>query len=215
MEETVECSQCGTTNRSDATNCRICGAHLKHTYEEVRGVMVCRTCGAKNPDGAELCNACKTPFRELVESNLPSDIPAEACVHWSEEPSAAGRTARVLMAGILILMAGVLGIVQSVLALSPGLGEGFLNAYEDLVPGASATGEVLDQYTLLQVAVFVFGVLAIFGSMFALGESRFDMSVVGGVAGVLAIGLILGAFLSIVALLLLVTSRKSFDPECG
>lgn len=215
MDEIIECLQCGTQNRSDAVNCRMCGAHLKHTYETVGGVLVCKTCGARNPDGAELCSSCRTPFRKLVESNLPSDIPAEACVHWSDEPSSAGRAARVLMAGILILMAGVLGVVQSVLSLSPGLGDDILTAYEDLVPGASATDAILDEYVLLQAAVFVFGAIAIFGSIFALSQSRFDMSVVGGAAGVLAIGFIMGAFLSLVALLLLVTARRAFDPECG
>ncbi len=151
----------------------------------------------------------------MIKKNLAEDLPAEECVHWSEGPSSAGRAAKVMVAGILILMAGVLGIAQSVLSLSPDLGEGFLDAYEDLVPGASSTGDVLDEYVLLQIAVFVFGVVAIFGSMFALNQSRFDMAAVGAVSGILAIGLLFGAFLSFVALIVLLTSRKHFSPECG
>ena len=215
MAEAIECPKCGTTNPVDADSCRICGAHLKHTYEVVDGVVVCTSCGTHNPEGANLCSSCRTPFRKLVQDNLPDDVPAEECVHWSEKPASAGRAAKVMMAGILILMAGVLGIVQSVLSLSPELGEGFMDAYESLVPGASATGDLLDDYALLQFSVFVFGVIAVFGSMFALNQSRFDLSIVGAVSGILAIGLLFGAFLSIVALMLLATSRKHFSPECG
>ncbi|HUV60756.1 MAG TPA: zinc ribbon domain-containing protein [Thermoplasmata archaeon] len=215
MDPSLECPHCGTTNSVDATSCRMCGKHLKHTYRVVDGVPVCTSCGASNPEGADLCNSCHTPLRELIENNLPANLPAEECVHWSEGPSSPGRAAMVMVAGILILMAGVLGVAQSVLSLSPDLGEGFLDAYEDIVPGASTTGDLLNQYALLQVGVFVFGVIAIFGSMFALNRSRFDMSVVGAVSGILAIGLLFGAFLSLVALIVLLTSRKNFDPECA
>ena len=154
-------------------------------------------------------------MRDLVESNIPGEMNAQECVHWSDKPSSSGRAARVMMAGILILIAGVLGVAQAALALSPGLAEGFMDAYEDLVPGASATDEVLDDYVLLQIAVFVFGVLAIFGSMFALMQSRFDMSLIGGVFGILAIGFLFGAFLSLVGVILVATSRRQFLSECA
>ena len=45
--------------------------------------------------------------------------------------------------------------------------------------------------------------------------SRLDLSVVYAVYRVLVIGLLHGAFLSLVALFLLVISRKHFRPECG
>ena len=208
MEQTIECPHCGTTNAPGAKNCRICGEHLEHTYKIVDGVYVCTSCGARNPEGTELCNSCKTPLRNIVRSNLPQDVSEQECVHWSDKPSSSGRAAKVMMAGVLILMAGVLGIAQSVLALSPDLGEGFMEAYEDIVPGASATGDVLDEYDLLQIGVFVFGAIAIFGSMFALTQSRFDMSLVGGVFGILAVGFLFGAFLSLVGLLLVRSEER-------
>lgn len=215
MEQTIECPHCGATNAPDAKNCRMCGEHLAHSYKVVNGAYVCVSCGARNPEGADLCNSCKTPLRRIVSSNLPQNVPEQECVHWSEKPSSSGRAARVTMAGVLILIAGVLGIAQSVLALSPDLGEGFVEAYEDLVPGASETDEALDEYVLLQIGVFVFGAIAVFGSMFALTQSRFDMSLVGAIFGVLAIGFLFGAFLSLVGLLLIATSRKHFLAECA
>ncbi|UCE91880.1 MAG: hypothetical protein JSV90_01665 [Methanobacteriota archaeon] len=158
-------------NTSGTKNCRMCGEHLVHSYRFVNGAYVCASCGARNPEGADLCNSCKTPLRDIVRSNLPEGASEQECVHWSDKPSSSGRAARVMMAGVLILIAGVLGIAQASLALSPGLGEGFKEAYEDLVPGASATDEFLDDYVLLQVGVFLFGVIAVFGSMFALTQS--------------------------------------------
>ena len=154
-------------------------------------------------------------MRHLVESNMPGEVDAQECVHWSDKPSTPGRAARVMMAGILILIAGVLGVAQAALALSPEIGEGFKDAYESLVPGASATDDILDDYVLLQIAVFVFGVLAIFGSTFALTQSRFDASLIGGVFGILAIGFLFGAFLSLVGVILVATSRKQFLSECA
>jgi ribosomal protein L40E len=215
MEQTIECPNCGTENAPGSKNCRMCGQHLAHSYKIVNGAYVCTSCGARNPEGADLCNSCRTPLRHIITSNLPEGSTEQECVHWSDKPTSSGRAAKVMMAGILVLIAGVLGVAQAVLALSPDLGEGFVEAYEDLVPGASATGEVLDEFVLLQIGVFLFGAIAIFGSMFALNQSRFDMSLVGGVFGVLAIGFLFGAFLSLVGLILIVTSKKQFLAECA
>lgn len=213
--QTIECPNCGTTNPADAKNCRMCGQHLAHSYEVKDGAYVCRSCGARNVEGAHLCNSCKMPLRELVESNISGDVNAQECVHWSEKPPSSGRAARVMMAGVLILIAGVLGIAQAALALSPEIGENFIDAYEDLVPGASATEDFLGDYILLQIGVFVFGIIAVFGSMFALRQSRFDVSLIGGVFGILAIGFLIGAFLSLVGLLLIAVSRKQFLASCA
>lgn len=215
MAETVECPECGTRNPAELTNCRICGAPLRHRHEVSQGSEVCATCGAKVRREDELCNSCRTPIRKVVMSNLPSDIPAEECVHWSEKPAEAGRAAKLYVAGILILIGGVLGIAQSVLGLMPELGENFLQAYEDLIPGAEATDQLLEDYIVLQLAVFVFGFVAIFGSLFVFNRSNYRIALVGGVCGVLAIGLLMGAFFSLVGLILLATSRREFLSECG
>lgn len=215
MQETVECPKCGTANPPELTNCRICGAELRHVHEVPEGSTVCPTCGEKVGPEQRLCSSCRTPVRDILMSNLPGDLPAEECVHWSEGPGSATRSSMLSIAGILILMAGVLGISQAVLGLSPGLGEDFIQIFGDLIPGAEAADDLMNEYVLLQVAVFVFGSVAVFGSLFAFNKSDFRLSVVGGVSGILAIGFLVGAFLSIVGLMLLIASRKQFLSECG
>jgi hypothetical protein len=188
---------------------------LDHEHESVGGGAVCATCGARMEKEDELCNSCRTPVREIIMSNLPGDLPAEECVHWSDGPASAGRAAKLSVAGILILMSGVLGVAQAFLGLTEGIGEDFLRIYEDLVPMAGTTGELVAKYVLLQVGAFIFGAFAILGSLFTFNRSNFGLSVAGGVAGVLAIGLLIGAFFSLVGLMLIATSKKQFMSECG
>lgn len=154
-------------------------------------------------------------MRDVIRANLAQDLPAEACVHWSEKPASAGRTAKVSVAGILVLLAGFMGVAQALILVMPGVSEGFISAIEETVPGMEAVDNLMTDYVLVQAAFFAFGVVAIFGSMFALNASRFDMSIVGAVFGIMALGFVLGAVLSLVALLMILTSKKEFLSECG
>lgn len=215
MQETVECPKCGTANPTEFANCRICGAPLRHEHEATEDGIVCATCGAKIVKEQRLCNSCRTPVRDILMSNLPGDLPAEECVHWSESPASATRASMISIAAILILIGGVLGITQAMLGLTPDLGEDFLRIFEDLIPGASAADDLMAEYILLQVGAFVFGALAIFGSHFAFSRSDYRLSLVGGVSGILAIGFLLGAFLSLMGLALLIISRRQFMAACG
>ena len=175
---------------------------------------MCSECGQAVDGGATQCNACTRPAREVLMSNLPVEAAPLECVHWSEKPAAAGRSARVAMAGILILMAGALGIGQAVLALDPGLSESLVDVIESTVPGAEAVDDMLVTYFVLQVWTLLAGLVAIFGGVFALTGTRFEFAVMGGVFGVLAIGFMMGMFLALVGLLLLAVSRREFIPEC-
>ncbi len=154
-------------------------------------------------------------MREVVRSNIPEDLSAEECVHWSDKPASAGRTAKISVAGILVLMAGFLGISQALISLAPEISEEFIRTLEEVVPGMETVDDLMADYVLLQAAFFVFGVVAIFGSMFALMGSRFDMAVIGAVFGILAVGFMLGAIFSLFGLIMVLTSRKEFLSECG
>lgn len=214
MVEEIECPHCGVPNPTGAEICRMCGRPLTEVPAEP-GSRTCISCGLVHTKKEETCNHCGMPVRDVVRSNLPENLPVQECVHWSEAPASAGRSAKVSVAGILILLAGFLGIAQAVLALTPDIGEGFMRTYEDLVPIAEPVDNMLEDFVVLQGAVLIFGAVAIFGSMFALNQSRFDMAIVGAVFGILAVGFLMGALLSIFGLILIATSRKEFLPECG
>jgi len=215
MDDEIKCPHCGVPNLATATTCRVCGRSLAEHGSTDEGARACISCGQVHTRKEETCNHCGMPVREVVSRNLPGDLPVQECVHWSEAPASAGRSAKVSVAGILVLLAGFLGIAQAVFALTPDIGEGFMRTYEDLVPWAQPVDSLLEDFIVMQGAALVFGVVAIFGSMFALNQSRFDMAVVGAVFGILAIGFLMGALLSIFGLLLIATSRKEFLPECG
>jgi hypothetical protein len=214
MVGSIECHKCGTLNPLGADKCRICGNSLSHEHVRTPGSSVCANCGQPLEPGAELCNSCKMPARNVIMSNLPEQVGDTECVHWSEKPAAAGRSARVAMAGIMILIAGALGIGQAVVALDPDLSESFASAIEGVLPWSGDAGQWVAEYVILQVWTLIAGLLAIAGGVFALTETRFEFAVMGGIFGVLAIGFLIGAFLGLVGLLLIAFSRKEFLPEC-
>jgi hypothetical protein len=203
-------------NAAGASSCRLCGRPLEGDHHPAnREMPACISCGAHVHEGTDRCTACGRPLREVIKSNLPEGLPEEACVHWSERAASAGRTAKVSVAGILILMAGFLGIAQALLSHSPEISEGFMRTLEEAVPGMESVDNLLADYVVLQALVFVFGAVAIFGSMFVMTRSRFDMAVIGAVFGIIAVGYIFGALLSLVGLLFVITARKEFLSECG
>ena len=74
--------------------------------------------------------------------------------------------------------------------------------------------EVLNDYQLLSVMILVFGLLAVAMSIFVFTRSRFNGAIAAAIFGILSIGFLVGAFFSIVGLLLVVTSKREFIPEC-
>lgn len=210
----MKCPKCGSMNGPGYSRCRLCGEPAPHEHTGAPGSRVCARCGQPLDAEAEICNACTRPVKDVILSNLPDVASPTECVHWSEKPSAAGRSARVVMAGILILMAGVLGIGQAAVALSPSLSETLVSAIDSVLPWSGTMGSWVEDYFVLQAWTFIAGLLAIFGGVFALTETRYEFAVMGGVFGVLAIGFLMGAFLGLIGLLLLAVSRKDFLPEC-
>ena len=148
-------------------------------------------------------------------SHSTADETGEACVHWSEAPEVPIRTAGIMVAGVLILLSGFLGIAHATLSLTPELGGDFLDAYESWIPPGAFLNSVMSDYNLFAGLVFVFGVIAVACSMFALRITNFTGAVLGAIFGILAIGFLLGAAFGLLGLLLLLAYRKEFLLACG
>jgi len=213
MEENIKCPSCGTYNLKSAEKCRLCGQQL---HDHTDGRKKCPACGSdSNLPGAEKCISCgmslstlKAAVAEIHESK------AEECEHWSEGPAHAARTAKLGVAGILILLAGALGITQAVLSLLPTTGTEILSYFEGIIPQMDHINHLLQDYDVVAVLVFIFGALAMATSMFTFKRTRFVGALLGAVFGIVAIGFLIGAFFSILALLLVATSKREFIPEC-
>ena len=213
MESQVRCTQCGTYNPPDAAKCRVCG-HAIHGDES--DLQKCPECGYEhNAPSAEKCIGCGrnlTATRTAV-AEIQGSKP-EACEHWSEKPTHAVRTAKVGIAGILVLLAGALGVTHGLLALLPETGSDILSHYEAIIPQGEVLDEILNDSELLSALILVFGMLAVAMSVFAFNRSRFNGAVAGAVLGIVSVGFMIGAFLAIIALIMLATSKREFIPEC-
>ena len=152
--------------------------------------------------------------RKNSSFSRPEDT-GEACVHWSEAAKEPIRTTGIAVAGILILLAGFLGIIHSTLSLAPELGQDFIDAYESWIPQGEFMDSLMSDYDFYAGVVFVFSVLAVAFSMFALRITNFTGAVLGSIFGILAIGFMLGAFLSLIGLFFLLAYRKEFLLACG
>ena len=215
MEDSIECPHCGSRNKLGESTCRICGKPLAHKHEASPGSLVCESCGAPIQSDSEVCTACTRPVRAVVMSNLPEQVEPIECVHWSDKVSSSGRTARLMVAGILILISGAMGLGQAVISVTPGTGEQIGDFFVDVLPVGESINDALAEYFLLQLMILVGSIGALIGGAFTLTQARFDVSVIGGVCGILAIGFLIGAFFALVGVILIVSARKEFLPECA
>ena len=101
--------------------------------------------------------------------------------------------------------------------ISVHIAASFLQTCDELVFGAEATGQLLDEGNQLQHTVSIFRFALMFGSLFVCNRPNYRMAMVmvGEMCGVLAIGLQIDSFLGLAGLVLLATSRDGFLPECG
>ncbi len=119
------------------------------------------------------------------------------------------------VAGILILVAGGLGIFHALLALLPGTGSDILTHYENIIPPGKFLNDVIHDYDMLSVVMFISGALAMGFSMSIFSRGRLSAAVAGGVLGIVSIGFLLGSFFALVGLIILAASKREFLLECA
>ena len=208
----VKCPTCGADNPSTAVECRFCGHSMR---ADATVSTACPACGWEAEKGAVVCSSCGSAiYHDHAQGKKPEAPKIEECEHWSELPTHSVRTAKVGVGGILILLAGFLGIAHALLSVLPGTGEDILATYESAIAPGELLDDLLESYVPLAGLMMLFGGLAVALSMFAFNRSRFNGALAGGVFGILSIGFLFGAFLAIIGLLLIVTSRREFIPEC-
>ena len=208
----IKCTKCGTVNPDTRSTCGICG----HPLHELSGDKSCPACGYKsNPAGVDKCVGCGMSL-STMKAMLPKDSEGsgEECEHWSEKPMHVARTAWLGVGGILILLSGVLGIAHAILILFTDSSQGIMSTYEDIVPRMDSLNDLIWNHETVAGLMIVFGALAAAMSTFAFTRSRYGWTVAGAVFGIAAIGLVVGSFLALIALILVVLSRREFIPEC-
>lgn len=212
MANEIRCVHCGTINLLPTDKCRICGMPIESPE---RGHIVCPNCGSEeNLVGAHRCIECGTVLSSLPPPPEPTSVTDEKCEHMYEQPAHVERLARVYMAAILILVGGALGIAHALLASLPGTDSDILSHYHSIIPAGKALDDVINDYAIFGVLMFLFGLGAVAMSSFAFNRTRFWGSIAAASFAVLSVGFLIGAFLAIVAIVILASARREFYPEC-
>lgn len=221
------CPSCGKDNPSGATFCNSCGSKLPTlttgvncpfcgaTGQEFR--IYCTKCGkelpAPNKDGApsgtstgslstKPCPGCGRPMsiysNECAYCARPEFTSDYSDVNLEGE-RIGGESELPVIGGVLILIGGILGMVHGGLTIAA-------------VGQVSSLGYSVSGYaTCCALLMGLFGLIALFGGYNAIKRASSGLAIVGGIFGILSIGLFLGAFLSLIGLILVAVGRDDFE----
>ncbi len=215
MTAEIKCTNCGTINIGNAAECRVCG-HPLHFSEAA--VLRCPKCNSTlSPTGEERCVSCGWSAGtkpRVPQRDEPAVKPAD-CEHLAEAELHTVRSFTVGLAAVFMMLAGGLGIFHALMASLPGTSGDLMSNYESVIPAGKFLDDVLQQYVFVSVLMFLFGVLSIALSMSAVRRTSYAVSLAGAVFGIMSIGFLFGAFFGLMALILLVISRREFLLECA
>jgi len=213
MSPEVKCTHCGTINLDNVARCRMCGHPLHHNEGEVR---TCPECGSTATSlGSDRCITCGWNFQQHEPVTGQEVLPpvAKEC-EPSEGPLRTLTSFCVSLAVISMIVAGGLGIIHGILAALPGTSNDILAAYEGAIPAGKFLDDIIQDNDYISVLMIALGALTIGLSNTAMRKSSYAGALAGAVFGIFAIGFLFGAFFGLLALILLLVSRKEFLLEC-
>jgi hypothetical protein len=214
MTTEIKCTNCGTINVGELMRCRVCSHPLHSSEGEIR---MCPQCSSTaTPIGEETCISCGWDFAttQQVPPKVAPEIKPAECEHPAEAELHTVRSFNVDLAVIFMLLAGGLGIIHALLAALPDTSPEILSNYGSIIPAGKFLNDVLQDHVYISVFMFVFGALSIGLSITALKRSNYAGAVAGAVFGILSIGFLFGSFFGLMALILLVISKREFLLEC-
>jgi hypothetical protein len=119
------------------------------------------------------------------------------------------RTLKPMIGGVLIIIAALLALGMGAMAMIMDAQQ-VQDAGVDLPEGMTAQ-DFQDLLNVCGAILLVFAVIAIIGGAFALGRKHFWLVVIGGVFGIFGIGMVIGAILSLIGLVLVAVSKDEFS----
>jgi len=225
----MECPKCGVANREDAERCRICGAEMMPRLGGASSSKICPFCHARNDVDAVFCARCNKLLGEPTKKSLRTEKVKEKTEklyerRYSDYPSSAQRTARLGLAGIILIMVGVFSIFDVAFTMGVGVAITNMEEYDQLVQENPRVKSFLPNLAVCQSIRVVFACFALLGGVAAIRRLGFGMAITGAILGILTSGssiimlvwavwgslmglLFLG---SILALILIVVSRREF-----
>lgn len=213
------CPSCGADSQENQSHCTKCGARLprrKKTEPAVASstgfpepTAAAWTAEAPTPDATAMAEPAPDQPAEVTSNacpicGRPKDMSADLCEYCSRpetgdsgdydsETTYGSEMDLPMIGGLLIITAGVLGIAHGLLTFEK------VSSY--------GLPLVVSCVTLLMV---IFGLVAILGGISAMGRMNAIYAVLGGVFGLLSVGFYIGAVMSVVGLVLIMSSYDKF-----
>lgn len=160
----------------------------------------CTWCGKEVNASAYLCPFCgKNPWGPWGR-NARDEALYQTQIENIDGPGAYGLT----HASGGLTLGGILAIIAGVLALGQGLLYSVIGSTFAVLPGSGSL-------CLCGSVDALFGALSILGGISALKRSNWALALFGAILGMLGIGLLIGALLGLIALILIAMSRNEFD----
>jgi hypothetical protein len=114
-----------------------------------------------------------------------------------------------MIGGVLIIIAALLALGMGAMAMTMDAQQ-VQDAGVDIPEGMTAQ-DLQGVLNFCGAILLVFAVIAIIGGAFALGRKHFWLVVIGGVFGIFGIGMVIGAILSLIGLVLVAVSKDEFS----
>jgi len=134
----MECPKCGVANKEDAERCRICGAELRPRKRKAGPSKECPFCKAQNDADAVFCANCNKLLGEPTKKAIDGEEPMQKKEKYydrtyADAPTSALRTARVGLAGIIMIMVAFFAILDVAFTLGVGWQVTQMEDYDQLV----------------------------------------------------------------------------------
>jgi len=212
----ARCAWCGSENVLDGRFCLKCGKPIGGSAVPGK----CTQCGAINALNMTMCGSCGAPLPEIKEDQAPRNEPHTPC-KWCGKPASPGTdvcwecsrrmkdttfgsTSRknadgpLAVGAILMVIAGILATIQAFVFIFMG----------SLV--TEMGGSVGISFTCCAFMDIFFGVCGIAGGYLTMRRSNYNLAIAGALAAMLGLGLVVGALLGLVALVLVVSNKEEF-----
>jgi hypothetical protein len=225
----MECPKCGVANKDDLEKCRMCGTDLRPRRGPTGSTKSCPFCKALNESDAVFCISCNRPFGEQKGPSVDAIFGKDKAQKYydrtyADAPSSALRAARTGTAGIILLMITLWAFLDIIFTLGIGYTVTQMDEFDQLEHDNPQLKSFFADLTVCESIRVVFMLLAFVGAITSIRRLNFGLALIGAIFALLLmissiLALLWGVwflitvvlfFASIVALLLIVFSRREF-----
>src|SRR4030066_171660 len=189
----MECPKCGVANREEAERCRRCGAQLRLMMSMHLPSKECPFCKKLNANDATFCVNCNrhlggTSKKTLIEEEKKAREERYYDRTYADYATSAKSTARLGLAGTIMLMVGLFIFLDVAFSLGIGYQVTQMDVYDELVQENPRYKSFFPNLAVCESLRIVFGCITFVGAFAAIRRLNFGLALMGCVFGILALG---------------------------